>query len=223
MRPATAATLLMLFATALVVLVLTGNVTNYVKPSMTPFLIITAAFCSFLGVWTLSRPPTRSQIADHRMLVPWLLLAPILTITVLSPPALGSYAASRDHAPVPAPKAGSEKYGPLPDATILPIPLQEYAVRSVHGGEQSLEGRRFSIVGFVTPDNDDENSWYVTRMRMSCCAADAAAIMIKVENADSPPTDQWVDVQGRYLPATTQGMPRLRAETTTPATKPLHP
>jgi uncharacterized membrane protein YcgQ (UPF0703/DUF1980 family) len=57
------------------------------------------------------------------------------------------------------------------------------------------------VTGFVS--GDDEGNWYVTRMDMNCCAADASANRIMVtglDDADVPERNSWVRVTGEWDP-----------------------
>lgn len=41
--------------------------------------------------------------------------------------------------------------------------------------------------------------WYLTRMTLVCCAADARAVKLEVRGAPAPPADAWVSLSGYYL------------------------
>ncbi|MCW4384654.1 TIGR03943 family protein [Salinibacterium sp. SYSU T00001] len=58
------------------------------------------------------------------------------------------------------------------------------------------------VLGFITPDSDDpENSFYVSRFKVTCCAVDAQPVGVPVYLPDwqgefSP--DAWVEVTGTF-------------------------
>ena len=94
---------------------------------------------------------------------------------------------------------------PTPSLPALPAgdptttTLQDYAVRAVWDDGRTLTGRTISLVGFVTPGSD--GSWYLTRMTLTCCAADAVTTKILMVDAPSaPPADTWLTVVGTWVP-----------------------
>ncbi len=143
--------------------------------------------------------------------IAWLLVLPVLAIFLVAPPALGSYAAARDSATV-APPAESE-FPPLPPGDPTPVRVADYAVRAVWDGGRSLHGRTVTMSGFATPR--EGGGWYLTRMSLSCCAADALATKVEVREAPAPPTDSWVALTGSWLPSermeSEDGVPVVRA------------
>ena len=42
--------------------------------------------------------------------------------------------------------------------------------------------------------------WYVSRLTISCCAADALTYKVQVSGIAAPPTDAWVEVTGVWQP-----------------------
>jgi uncharacterized membrane protein YcgQ (UPF0703/DUF1980 family) len=101
--------------------------------------------------------------------------------------------------------------------------LSAYAERSAYGGESALEGRHFAFVAFVTNAEEPEAWWYLTRLRIACCAADAVATKVLAVDAAPQPDNQWVAVTGTYLPIETDRIPRLRVEKVTPTAEPEDP
>lgn len=55
------------------------------------------------------------------------------------------------------------------------------------------------MVGFATPAQN--GNWYLTRMTLVCCAADAQARKVEIRGASAPATDSWVQVLGTYAPS----------------------
>jgi uncharacterized repeat protein (TIGR03943 family) len=115
---------------------------------------------------------------------------------VISPPELGSFLAERraNQSAAAEPAVVAELSG---DET-NELPLQEFVWRAQSGGD-SLVDRSVSLVGFASHEGDH---WYVTRLTIGCCAADALAFRVRVDGADRPERDQWVRVTGTYVDGT---------------------
>lgn len=128
--------------------------------------------------------------------VTWLLVLPGLVAFVISPPALGSFLAERRiDSTVSAPKPAV--VADLDDDTPL-LAVEEFIWR-VDELPESLVDRPVSMTGFVSYGKE---GWYVTRMSISCCAADATAYRVLVEEADQPARDTWVSVTGVWVEGT---------------------
>lgn len=133
--------------------------------------------------------------------VTWLLVLPGLVTFVISPPQLGSYLAERRSGEAQA-VAQPASLADLGSGEVVPIEVTEFIWRAQDGGE-TIEGQPVELTGFVSYDEDDH--WYVTRMTIGCCAADAIGYQVRVdggEEAARPPRDQWVSVTGTYVPGT---------------------
>ncbi|MFF7244054.1 TIGR03943 family putative permease subunit [Embleya sp. NPDC008237] len=158
----------------------------------------------------------------------WLLCLPVLALFLIAPPALGSYTASRSDNVVAKPAAASNDAGfpALPPGDPLPMTLADFLIRSVWDTTAPLKDRNVQLTGFVTPGKT-AGTWYITRMVISCCAADAFARKIEVHGVAAPPTDSWVTVTGRWLPnGQTQAddaMPALTATRVDPIPTPREP
>lgn len=130
----------------------------------------------------------------------WLLVLPAVVVFVMSPPELGSYLAERqgDQAVVSEPDQVTE----LDAERVVDLPLDEFLWRAQEGG-QTLVDQQLSLTGFVS--YGEGSTWFVTRMSISCCAADARAFKVRVADAPRPPRDQWVVVSGTYVEGTGSG------------------
>jgi len=126
----------------------------------------------------------------------WLLVLPGLVVFVISPPELGSFLAERraNESAAAQPKVVSD----LNSEETTEVPLQEFVWRAQSGGD-TLVDRSVELTGFVTYGGD---AWYVTRLTIGCCAADALAFRVRVDGADRPERDQWVRVAGSYVEGT---------------------
>ncbi|MFF2194581.1 TIGR03943 family putative permease subunit [Streptomyces sp. NPDC058157] len=154
--------------------------------------------------------------------VAWLLAVPALTLMFAAPPALGSYTASRDGA---AARVEHSAYkNPLPDAPVAPLALEEFIGRSVNG-PGTLRGREVRLLGFVSAGKDPD-TWYLNRLKLSCCAADARTLRVEVHGAEAPDDDSWVEVTGvwRGDRVTAENpVPAMKADAVKPVGQPLNP
>ncbi|WP_432038879.1 TIGR03943 family putative permease subunit [Streptomyces cucumeris] len=133
--------------------------------------------------------------------VAWLLYVPALTILFVAPPALGSYTASRDDAAAPRapePAAGGSLFPPLPRTGVVPMSLNDFTTRAVWDTGGTLKGRTVRLTGFVTPGR--HGGWYISRLVINCCAADAQVRKVRVHGATAPRADTWVTVAGTWHP-----------------------
>ncbi|MFJ4617682.1 TIGR03943 family putative permease subunit [Streptomyces sp. NPDC088812] len=131
----------------------------------------------------------------------WLLTLPALALLLFPPPALGSYSAEREAAQQAAQGVGT--FPALPAGDPLDLTLSEFSSRAIYDSDRSLKGRTVRLTGFVT--RGDDGAWYVTRLAVACCAADATTGKAEVRDADAPTVDTWVTVTGTWHPKGTLG------------------
>ncbi len=193
------AAVLVIMGAALLRISINGSYVNYVQTWMRPFLIFSGAVFVVLGLlcligimWSGRGPSTTHEHAAPR--VAWLMLLPVLAIFLIAPPALGSYAASRDTGTLAQPN--DYAYPPLPDGDPADVTLSDYAYRAVWDNGTTLSGRKLRLTGFVTPR--PAGGWYVTRIALACCAADGQAVKVQVQGAADEPADTWVEVMGTW-------------------------
>jgi len=113
---------------------------------------------------------------------------------VAVPPALGSYAADRTGTVLQPPPG----LATLPAGDPLRLTVLDYATRAVYDHGHSLGGRRVEITGFITVG--PRGAPYLTRMVLSCCAADAQPVKVGLSGQVPPALqpDMWFDVVGTY-------------------------
>ncbi|WP_030165909.1 TIGR03943 family putative permease subunit [Streptomyces sp. NRRL S-813] len=200
---------------------------RYVKEGMRQLLIASGAVLLVLGVaeaWA-SRPDAGTAHAphdghgntsrhdghghDHGSVprVAWLLLLPALSLLFYAPPALGAYTASRE-----APRAVDRQshFDPLPATSPLPMTLTDFTRRVQQDREQAIRGRTVLLTGFVTPEKG-RDTWYLTRIILSCCAADAQSVKVRIYGTPAPAADTWVSVTGTWHPGGTLGTTSAQA------------
>jgi uncharacterized repeat protein (TIGR03943 family) len=199
--------ILLLFGGAVVKAGVTDLYLRYVKEGLRPFLIAAGLLLVAAAVATLwyelRRPPAVAAIGDHHHHEPrvgWLLILPVLGLLLVTPPALGSYAAGQSGSVLAAaPDTGSD-YPALPSGDPAPVTLLDYASRAVFDDGRSLTGRNLALTGFVTPGADGQPM--LARIVLSCCAADGRPIKIGLSGnvpAGVPP-DTWLRIVGTYDP-----------------------
>ncbi|MET8680312.1 TIGR03943 family protein [Streptomyces sp. NPDC004647] len=185
---------------------------RYVKEGLRLPLIMSALLLIALGLvgaardgFPLARPAEAGEQGhedhghghDHSggPKIAWLLFLPAITLLFFAPPALGAYTASRGDDTAVAEQA---RFPPLPDQSPHPMSLSAFSSRARQDPERSLEDRRVRMTGFVTPGED--GGWYLTRLVLSCCAADSQSIKVEMHGASPPSADSWVTVTGTWRP-----------------------
>lgn len=187
---------------------------RYVKEGLRPFLIAAGALLIVAAVMTLWHEYRSPADHDHDHdddhghdhgargpLVGWLIIAPVLGLLLVAPPAMGAFAAGQ--AGTALSTAAESDYPPLPPGDVVGVTMLDYASRAVFDKGKSLGDRKVKLVGFLVTGTDGNQ--VLARMILSCCAADARPI--KVGFAGNGPTglpdDSWVEVVGTYTDVTT--------------------
>jgi uncharacterized repeat protein (TIGR03943 family) len=137
---------------------------------------------------------------DHRQRVGWLLLAPVVALLMVAPPALGSYGV--DRAAAVDVTAGGRTFASLPSGTVVPMTLLEFDQRAADHAGASFGTTQVRLTGFVTA-GDGGPGFRLARYQIQCCAADAVAALVRVVgvSGDPPARDLWVTVTGTFRPA----------------------
>jgi uncharacterized repeat protein (TIGR03943 family) len=199
---------------------------RYVRPGMRPLLIVSGVLLLLLGAaeaWSQWRPGAGGEHAEDRRheagdgegegegghghdhsavpRVAWLLLLPALSLLLYAPPGLGAYTAARQ---APKPVAQRDDFDPLPSTSPLPLTLGDFTSRVRQDRDQAIKGRSVRMTGFVTPAGRG-GGWYLTRLLINCCAADAQSVRVRIHGAPAPPADTWVTVVGTWHEGGTLG------------------
>ncbi|WP_328430491.1 TIGR03943 family putative permease subunit [Streptomyces sp. NBC_00443] len=174
---------------------------RYVQAGLRPYLVVSGFLLVLLGVAAAvagrrEQEPHGAHGGHHAPRIAWLLALPALALLLFPPPALGSYSAGREAAQRAAQGVGA--FPALPAGGPVALTLAEFSSRAIYDSGRSLTGRTVRLTGFVT--RDDDGTWYVTRLLVSCCAADATTNKVEIRGADAPPADAWVTVTGTWHP-----------------------
>ena len=184
---------------------------RYVRPGMQVPLIVAGGLMLLVGLVDASRDRTPKVVdpgevggeADHHAApdehgpprTAWLLVLPVLVMMLITPGALGSFTADRQ--PSRPPDRSTVSFPPLPADSngAVDLSLSSFTVRVAYSPE-TLAGRNARLVGFVSTQDD---GWSVTRIGVSCCAADGVPVRVRVTGpaaGNPPPLDSWVEVVG---------------------------
>lgn len=213
MRRETQNILLVLLGGALLKISLNGTYLRYVKPAQLPWLIaagsvmVVIAFISIgRDVVAARRPSGPAAVHDHHnhgTYSTWLLLLPVLAVFLIAPPALGEDSVNRAAARTPPPPSSSQDFGfpPLPAGDIIDQRVRDFVERAAWDKSGSLDNRSVRLVGFIAHKGPDT---FLARMTISCCAADAYPVKVKLDgpSLDTLASDQWVQATVRIHPGT---------------------
>lgn len=238
-REAQALLLVLLGSAVLRISLLSDSYLRYVRAGLRPYLVAAGAVLVVSGV--LGAVVALRGGADHGHeghdhghdhsggpWIAWLLLLPVTAILLVAPPALGTYTAQRSGNTVAKPDTATG-FPPLPAGDPLTMRLAEFDVRADWDTAKPLLGRRVKLLGFVTPKPG--GGWYVTRLVISCCAADALTYKVEVRGTAAPATGSWVEVTGIWQPgqqpaqsdAQSDPVPALNASQVAPVPEPRDP
>ncbi len=193
-----------------------GSYQLYVRGNLRPWLLTAGIVLIVIGIVSLLRSDLRRRRGDDGIIdgapaddgdghghahtgqrwVAWLLLAPILVIFLVAPPALGAYTAAHRGGAVAKP-VGDSTFTALPAGNAVPDTLRDFSERAVWDKGRTLTGRTVALTGFVTPRTG--GGIFLTRMMITCCAADASPIEVMVTGTvPRVRANEWLKITGRY-------------------------
>jgi uncharacterized repeat protein (TIGR03943 family) len=229
----TQAFVLVVFGGALLRLAMTDALLRYVRPIARPWVLLAGLAFLGLGLWSMLAGSRGSDRAGHdeardehghhnASRAAWLVLAPVIAILVVAPPALGAFTAKR--VPFSEITPPTRHFSTLPSADPVRVSLLDYCSRAAFGGGPTLTGHRIALTGFVL--RPEPGGFQIARLVITCCAADALPVVVSVQTPTAPPArDTWVTVTGTYagMSPSDATVPVLHADTTTPITQPANP
>ena len=127
---------------------------------------------------------------------------PVVVVLALPPASLGSFAAARRSSLVGAGFAGGDGDIGTGEVTLVDVASglrSNAAMRAL----VDRAGSDVSFVGFVARDQGmPADEFLLTRFLVSCCAADALSVQVRVVGAapGKLSTDEWVRVDGKMYP-----------------------
>lgn len=202
---------------------------RYVRKALQPYLVATGVLLvliGLLGAATVVRDLLRGDVTEAHehhhpgSRIAWLLTLPVLAIFLIAPDALGAYTAQRSDATTVKPATGG--FPALPVSDPLPLRLADFDARADWDTSAALKGRRVRLTGFATPKNG--GGWYLARLTISCCAADAQTSKVEIHGAEAPPQGAWVQVIGVWQPGGPPGaVPVLAVSQLTGTSEPSDP
>jgi uncharacterized repeat protein (TIGR03943 family) len=226
--------LLVLLGGALLKISFSGLYLRYVKPGLLPLLIAGGAVMIGLALFAIIRDVRRGKPADddhgddhqhsHSSRSTWLLLLPVLAVFLISPPALGGDVVG-SAVDTNQTQRSRNLLGELPSADVIPLSMTEFITRTAWDESGTLDGRKVKLTGFLTRA---EGVTYVARIAISCCAADARPLKVKL-TGDVPalPNEQWVELTGKVVPKSANEknswVPNFTVESFTSVAEPVEP
>jgi putative membrane protein len=221
-------------------IVATGTFTRYVKPTLMPWLVVTAVLLVTLALSAAIRDfrarGRRGDDADHhgdvehahRSPVVWLLVLPVALLGFVVPPALGARATEPTVTELPR-LVLLRPFPPLPADRAPELPLPEVVVRANRDSAQTLTGRLITVTGFTVKEGDGID---LGRVVIICCAADGYLARLHLggpaaATAAGYPEESWLRVEGTVVPKPSDvaglSVPTLTVSTVTPIEAPQNP
>lgn len=222
-------------------IVVTGTFTRYVKPTLMPWLAMTAVLLVVLALSAAIRDVrARSGHGDdadhregdvehtHRSAVVWLLVLPVALLGFVVPPALGARAAEPAVTDLPR-MVLLRHFPPLPGDRAPELPLPEVVVRVNRDSALTLEGRLITVTGFTIKEGDEVD---LGRVVIICCAADGQLARLHLRGpaaatAATYPEETWLRVEGTVVPKPSDmaglSTPTLTVSAVTPIEAPQNP
>ncbi|WP_439664114.1 TIGR03943 family putative permease subunit [Lentzea sp. HUAS TT2] len=231
MRRETQNILLVLLGGALLKISFSGLYLRYVQKSLLPLLIAAGVIMIGLALFAIVQDIRRGKAAEehdhehsHSSRSTWLMLLPVLAVFLISPPALGGDVVN-SAADTNQTQRSRNLLGELPSGDVIPLSMTEFVTRTAWDESGTLDGRRVKLTGFLLRANGDT---YVARLAISCCAADARPLKVRVTgDVPSLPDEQWVEVTGKVVPKSANEqnswVPSFTVESFTPVAEPVEP
>lgn len=195
--------ILLLIGICTAIITITGSYLRYVKPSLLPWLAVSAVLLIGLALVAIARDIRRGSAYvahddghSHRSGVVWLLVVPIVLLGFVVPPAIMPQAAAPSVVPVST-EVLRRPFPPLPDERAPALVLPELLVRIAQDSANTLDGRLVTVTGFTFKEDGRTD---LARVVILCCAADATLARIRLSGPAAPqvsgyPENTWVQVE----------------------------
>ena len=232
MRRETQNILLVLLGGALLKISFSGLYLRYVQKGLLPLLIAAGAVMIGLALFAIIRDIRAGKAAaaaddhghSHSSRSTGLMLLPVLAVFLISPPALGGDVVS-SAADTNQTQRSRNLLGELPSGDVIPLSMTEFVTRTAWDESGTLDGRKVKLTGFLTRA---EGNTFVARLAISCCAADARPLKVKLTgDVPSLPDEQWVEVTGQVVPKSANEqnswVPSFTVESSTSVPEPVEP
>ena len=145
----------------------------------------------------------RERVDDQRSVGPvvgWLLAAPLLVLTSVSPTGLGAAASTRVDAFEPQPPQETDAWA-LPAEDPFEMRMIDFVNHALYDEQRRLEGRQVILEGLVVNDPEVEDGFLLVRFVVSCCAADGLPLKVALRGAaEQFDDDQWVRATVTWRP-----------------------
>jgi uncharacterized repeat protein (TIGR03943 family) len=199
---------LLLIGICTAIITVTGAYTRYVKPSLLPWLTVSAILLITLALVAIVRDIRRGSGDGlhvdhhaHRAGITWLLVLPIALLGFVVPPAITPQAAGPSVVEV-SNDVLRRPYPPLPDERAPTLSLPEVLTRLKYDSANTLDGRLITVTGFTMKEN---GSTSLARVVMLCCAADARLERMRLGGPAATQIaayaeNTWLTVEGK-IPA----------------------
>lgn len=205
-------TLLLLIGLATGMITITGAFTRYVKPSLMPWLYVTAAVLIGLALVAMIDDVRRRADSNghrghsHANVATWLLLIPVVVLIFITPPALLPQASVPSVRAVPT-EALRRPFPPLPAGRAPEVPIPSVMLRAAQDSAGTLNDRLITVVGFTVHDGDAVG---LGRFVVMCCVADAQLAQVHLSGAAAAaasryPEYTWLRAEGVVQPGPANG------------------
>lgn len=226
--------LLLLVGIATAMITAGGAYTRYVKPSLLPWLALTAVVVIGLALVSITADIRRGAAAEHDHdghshsgSVAWMLIVPVVVLIFVTPPALRPQAAAPKVTAVST-EVLRRPFPALPAGRAPEVSVPDVMIRAAQDSAGTLDNRLVTVIGFTLPSDDGVD---LARVMLICCAADAQLARVHLGGPEaaelkSYPEQTWLKVEGTVVGGTTDGdstsIPTLEVQTATPIEAPAN-
>lgn len=220
MRRETQNVILLLVGGGFLKLALSGAYLRYVKPAQFGWVLAAGIVMCALAAVAIAADirrggrreprhgpaehggPVESESHDdheghsHSFRSSWLLVLPVLAIFLVAPPALGADSVQRTQARTVGMQENSSSFPALPAAQVVPMRISDFVTRAGWDANHTLRGRTVSLTGFVVRRGPDVR---LARMVITCCAADATPMTVRLTGTAGLRQDEWITVRGTLV------------------------